>query len=447
MTQATARATEGNAAVDAALERLYRFHPKRIDLSLGRLYRLLSALGNPHTRLPPVLHVAGTNGKGSVVAFARAMLEAAGHRVHAYTSPHLVRFNERIRLAGDLISDDHLVDILERCETANGEEPITYFEVTTAAAFLAFSEMPADALLLEVGLGGRLDATNVVDRPAATAITRISMDHMQFLGDTLSAIAAEKAGIVKPGVPLVVGPQAAGVDGDAVLEVIGAKAAGAGAPMLAPGRDWSVSVDGETFALRIGAADRTFPLPALPGAHQIGNAATAILATERYAAAAGLAIDDAAIRRGLATVSWPARLQRLTRGPLVQAAPEGSTLWLDGGHNDSAGQALADWLAKAGDADGRPLHLICGMLESKAPVDFLTPLARHAASLTAIPIPGEPATLTAELMAGYAQAAGMPGIRTASGPAEAMASLPPAPARVLICGSLYLAGAVLAENG
>jgi dihydrofolate synthase/folylpolyglutamate synthase len=447
VTQATAGASDAQAAVDAALARLYRFHPKRIDLSLGRLTRLLAALGDPHTRLPPVLHVAGTNGKGSVVAFARAMLEAAGHRVHAYTSPHLVRFNERIRLAGDLIADDHLVDVLERCETANGEAPVTYFEVTTAAAFLAFAEMPADALLLEVGLGGRLDATNVVDRPAATAITRISMDHMQFLGETLAAIAAEKAGIVKPGVPLVVGPQAAGPDGAGVLDVIGARAAAAGAPMLAPGRDWTVVPAADGFRLTADGPDRRFPAPALPGRHQLGNAATAILAAERFAAAAGLALDDAAIRRGLAEVAWPARLQRLTRGPLAGALPAGAELWLDGGHNDSAGQALADWLAARAGDDRRPVHLICGMLESKAPVDFLAPLARHAESLTAVAIPGEPASLTAEEMAGHARRAGIERVALAADPAEALAALPPAPARVLICGSLYLAGAVLRETG
>jgi len=447
VTTSSAAAADRAAAVDAALDRLYRFHPKRIDLSLGRLTRLLSALGEPHLALPPVLHVAGTNGKGSVVAHARAMLEAAGHRVHVYTSPHLVRFNERIRLAGEAIADDHLVAVLERCETANGEAPITYFEVTTAAAFLAFAETPADALLLEVGLGGRLDATNVVPRPAATAITRISMDHMQFLGDTLTAIAAEKAGIVKSGVPLVVGPQAPGRDGEAVLGVIDAKAVAEGAPALMPGRDWTVAADAGGFRLETAAGARIFPQSHLPGAHQIANAATAILATERYAAAAGLALDEAAIRHGLATVDWPARLQRLTRGPLAEAMAPGSDLWLDGGHNDSAGRALADWLAAERARDPRPVHLVCGMLESKAPVDFLTPLAAEAESLTAVPIANEPAGLPPEALAGFARAAGLARVATAVDPRAALAALPRHPARVLICGSLYLAGAVLAENG
>lgn len=429
-----------DTAVADALDRLKRLHPKRIDLSLGRMTRLLAALGDPHLSLPPVIHVAGTNGKGSTVAFLRAFLEAAGHRVHAYTSPHLVRFHERIRVAGDQISDQALVDILERCEAVNGEAPITYFEVTTCAALLAFAETPADVVLLETGLGGRLDATNVVPRPAATAITRISMDHRNFLGDTIDSIAAEKAGILKPGVPCVLGPQ-----GDpAATATITARADAIGAPLSVHGRDWTVRTDEDGFTLTVGGNGRRFPLPALPGGHQVGNAAAAILCLPHLP----MDIPDAAVRTGLTRVEWPARLQRLRHGPATAMLPAGWDLWLDGGHNDSAGEVLAQWAADRDRRDGRKLHLIAGMLETKDPVEFFTPLAPWAASVTCVPIPDEPVGLTAEGLAAAVRRAGIAPVSTAADVTAAVVALAkdPEPARVLICGSLYLAGAVLKDH-
>lgn len=408
--------------VSAALDRLQALHPKRIDLSLERIRRLLQALGHPEERLPPVVHVAGTNGKGSTLAFLRAMLEAAGYRVHVYTSPHLLRFNERIRLAGRLIGDDHLADILDRTEAANRNAPITYFEVTTAAAFLAFAEMPADILLLETGLGGRLDATNVVARPAATAITRISYDHMQFLGETLAEIAGEKAGILKPGVPCVLAPQR----DPTVRMVIAERARAVGATLL--------PVDPGDCA--------TLPVPpGLPGPHQAENAATAIrlagiLRTQ------GFAVAGDHIAAGLAGPDWPGRLQNLGGTPLARLLPPGASLWFDGGHNDSAGAALADWAA------ARPagaLHLIVGMSAGKRVADFLAPLAPIAVHCRTVPLSGENPFYPPEELATLARAAGLGDVRSAGTIAAALqefATLPP-PFTVLICGSLYLAGEVL----
>ncbi|MFV3074078.1 bifunctional folylpolyglutamate synthase/dihydrofolate synthase [Niveispirillum fermenti] len=428
--------------LEAALDRMRQLHPVVIDLSLGRIERLLHRLGNPERHLPPTVHVAGTNGKGSTVAFLRAMAEAAGHRVHVYTSPHLVRFNERIRLAGDLIGDDALADILEEVERANDGDAITFFEVTTAAAFLAFARQPADLLLLEVGLGGRLDATNVIASPAVSLLTRISLDHTQFLGPTLAEIAAEKAGIVKPGRPVVAGPQADPV----AAQVFTDRAAAVGAPLSLHGRDWHVTATADGFRFTDAARRLDLPPPGLAGAHQIHNAGLAIAATAHLP----LAIGDAAIRTGLARVEWPARLQRLRRGPLVEHLPAGWELYLDGGHNDSAGEVLAAQLARW-TADGRPLDLVFGMLGSKRPLDFLAPLAAHVRRLRAVSIPGEPNSVSAGDAAGFARQAGMEAGDdadvTAALRALAQAAAGAPPARVLICGSLYLAGTVLATNG
>lgn len=424
-------------ALEAALDRLTHLHPKRIDLSLDRVEALLAALGHPQHRLPPVIHVAGTNGKGSTVAFLRAYLEAAGRTVHVYTSPHLVRFNERIRVAGRIIETDALVPLLERVEAAVGRNPITFFEATTAAAFLAFAETPADALVLEVGLGGRLDATNVVERPAVTVVTRISYDHPQFLGTEIAGIAREKAGIARRGVPLIVGPQPDPV----VVETIRAHADAVGAEAHFHGEDWAVAPYGDGFRLTVDQGIRSYPAPALPGPHQRINAATAIRALDL----SGLAVPDAAIRQGLANVEWPARLQRLQHGPLVEATPPGWEVWLDGGHNDSAGEVLADWLATLPPA---PLHIVCGMIETKTPVDFLSPLARFGGVLRAVAIPGEQASLPAEAIAGHARTAGFGDVATAPDLVSAVADARgTASGRVLVCGSLYLAGRVLAENG
>lgn len=427
--------------LEAALDRMRQLHPVVIDLSLGRIERLLAALGHPERRLPPTVHVAGTNGKGSTVAFLRAMAEAAGHRVHVYTSPHLVRFNERIRLAGALIGDDDLADILEEVETANDGHPITFFEVTTAAAFLAFARVPADLLILEVGLGGRLDATNVIDAPVVSLLTRISLDHTQFLGPTLRDIAGEKAGIIKPGRPAIAGPQA-----DPVANAVFAeRAAALSAPLFLHGRDWSVTPTDTGFRFQDAARTLDLPPPGLMGAHQVDNAGLAIAATAHLP----LTIAGDAIRRGLAAVEWPARLQRLTRGPLPDLLPAGWDLFLDGGHNDSAGEVLARQLARW-NSDGRPLDMVFGMLGSKRPLDFLTPLAPHVRRLRAVAIPGEPNSVTAEDAAAFARTAGMdaaasPDVERAVAELAALAGQGE-PARLLICGSLYLAGTVLAHN-
>ncbi|MBB3262758.1 dihydrofolate synthase/folylpolyglutamate synthase [Azospirillum sp. OGB3] len=424
---------------DPVLDRLKGLHPKVIDLSLDRVHRLLAALDHPERRLPPVVHVAGTNGKGSTLAFLRAMLEAAGLRVHVYTSPHLVRFHERIRLAGTLIDDDRLAALLEECEVANGGGPITFFEVTTVAALLAFARVPADVVLLETGLGGRLDATNVVDRPAVTAITRISYDHRQFLGDTLEAIAGEKAGIFKPGVPAVIFPQPA----EEAARTLAIRAETVGAPV----HGWSVTPTEGGFRFESSRRRIDLPLPGLAGAHQIVNAGVALACLDHLP----VEVDDAAVRRGLAAVEWPARLQRLTRGPLAQALPAGWELWLDGGHNDSAGEVLAVQAARwAQKEPERALLLVYGMLASKEPREFLGPLAPFVTAARTVAIPGEEASLTAEDTAAATRACGIADSAAAADVGSALEDLKgrvDGPARLLICGSLYLAGTVLAENG
>jgi dihydrofolate synthase / folylpolyglutamate synthase len=428
-----------NPASEAVLERLTRLHPKIIDLSLSRVERLLAALGHPEQQLPPVVHVAGTNGKGSVLAYLRAILEAAGRRVHVYTSPHLVHFNERIRLAGRLIDEDALVDLLEQCEIANDGHPITFFEITTAAAFLAFAREPADLLLLETGLGGRLDATNVIDRPLVTAITPISYDHMQFLGDTLALIAGEKAGILKPGVPAAIGPQLA-----EAMQVIKSRAALLQAPLHCHGRDWSVepSAAGLVYDGRSGRLE--LPAPNLPGRHQLSNAGVALACLELMGPE--FAPSQGQMATGLRHAEWPARLQQLTKGPLSELLPEGSELWLDGGHNQAAGEVLAD-MAKGW--QDRPLYLVFGMLDTKEPRQFLRPLSPLVRSLVAVPVPGEHASLSTAAAAEHARAVGISASEAADAQAAvaAIAQSTTQPCRILICGSLYLAGSVLAENG
>lgn len=418
---------------DAILQRMMALHPKVIDLTLDRMGRCLEAVGNPHEHLPPVIHVAGTNGKGSTQAMIRAGLEAEGKTVHAYTSPHLARFHERIRVAGKIISEDRLTDILDEVYAKNGGGQITYFEITTVAAFLAFVREKADWTLLEVGLGGRHDATNVVDHPRLTIITKVDLDHQQFLGETLAEIAYQKAGIIKRGVPVVIGPQH-----DESLAVMEAEAARFGAPVLAFGQHWHVGEERGRMVFQDEHGLLDLPFPNLRGPHQIGNAGMALAALRH------LGYGETACEGAVTNAFWPARMQRLKEGPLVDAAPE-AELWLDGGHNPAAGDALAETLARMPE---RPTHLICGMLSTKDVAGYLRPLAAHAQSLHAVAIPGETATLPAEDTAAAADSVGLAAVVSGS-VGEALDDIVSRDrtARVLICGSLYLAGSVLRENG
>lgn len=428
--------------VDAILARLLALHPKRIDLSLDRVWRILDRLGHPERRIPPVIHVAGTNGKGSTIAFMRAILEAAGQRVHVYTSPNLVRLNERFRLGGTgaLVSDDEIADVLAECEAANGDAPITVFEIETAAAFVLFARNAADVTLLEVGLGGRLDATNVIERPLASVITPVSMDHMEYLGDTLAKIAAEKAGIIKRGVPVIVSPQA-----DEALAPIERQADRLRAPLHVAGQQWSVMPERGRLVYQDEAGLLDLPSPRLFGRHQFDNAGAAIAALR----ACGLALPGRAFERGLLAAEWPARMQRLATGRLAALVPEGAELWLDGGHNADGGRAVSAAVADLEERVSRPLVLIVGMLSTKDPSAFLRNFAGLALRIVGVPI-GQDKTLPAETIAEAARAAGIPA-DPCLGIEEALAfvaafDLEPPP-RILITGSLYLAGEALALNG
>jgi len=425
---------------DAILERLLSLHPKSIDLTLERMWRLLAALGHPERDLAPVIHVAGTNGKGSTTAMIRAGLEAAGETCNVYTSPHLARFHERIRLGGRLIAEPALAAALEECERVNAGEPITFFEITTCAALLAFARNPADWTLLEVGLGGRLDATNVTDRPALTVITPVSFDHQQFLGETLAEIAGEKAGILKPGVACVVGPQR-----EEALAVIEARAEAVGAPLILAGRDWTAWREGGRFVFQDEDGLLDLDPPALAGGHQIENAGAAV---------AGLrALGHGDPAAALTRASWPARLQRLAPGA-IPGAPAGAELWLDGGHNEAAGEVLAAHMAALEERRAAPLHLIVGMLESKDPAAFLRHFAGLAKSVRTVTIPGASASWSAEALAEAGRRAGL-AATPAAGVRDAAAELArdaegvggDAAPRVLICGSLYLAGWLLRRIG
>ncbi|WP_136441899.1 bifunctional folylpolyglutamate synthase/dihydrofolate synthase [Pacificoceanicola onchidii] len=417
---------------DVILDRMMALHPKVIDLVLDRVWRLLEALDRPEKKLPPVIHLAGTNGKGSTQAMLRAGLEGAGKTVHAYTSPHLARFHERIRLAGELITEEHLTAILDECYAANGGKVITYFEITTCAAMLAMARTPADFTLLETGLGGRLDATNVVEKPALTILTPISMDHEQFLGNTLAKIAGEKAGILKRGVPCVVGPQP-----EEAMDVIEARAEALGAPLIAHGQHWHAYEERGRLVYQDETGLLDLPLPNLPGAHQIENAGAAL------AALRALNCGETAFEAAVSEAFWPARMQRLKEGALCESVPQ-AELWLDGGHNPAAGEALAAHLARL---PARPTHLICGMLNTKDASGFLKPLAKQAQSLTAVPIPGEANTLPAVDLASMAQNNGHTTAisETVTEALHTITEKDPQ-ARILICGSLYLAGHVLREN-
>ena len=427
--------------MDAIVARLHGLHPRLIDLSLDRLVSLLAKLGHPELRLPPVLHVAGTNGKGSCCAFLRAIGEAAGMRVHVYTSPHLVRFNERIRIAGELVSDDGLSAALEHIERVNDGAPITVFEVITAVALYLFAENPAELCVLEVGLGGRGDATNVIARPAACAITSISLDHREMLGDTIALIAAEKAGILKPDVPVAIGRQPR-----EALDVLLASASQMRAPVALRDRDWHIELQGAGLRYHDARGVLDLPAPALPGTHQIDNAGIAIAAMR--AAMAGLpgsvfraGLAGGAFSAGLAGAQWPARLQRLT-GRLAAMLPADWELWLDGGHNPGAGLALAEHLAGWSD---RPVHLIIGMKQAKDSIATLRPLLALAAGIWAVAEPGQHLALPVETIIAASGGVARPGPTLSA--ALAKVSRETGPARVLICGSLYLAGEALKQDG
>ncbi|HEY9080559.1 folylpolyglutamate synthase/dihydrofolate synthase family protein [Magnetovibrio sp.] len=440
-------------STETILTRLLALHPKLIDLSLERLERLLEALDHPERKLPPVVHVAGTNGKGSTVAFLRAFVEAAGYRAHVYTSPHLVTFNERIRLAGQIIDDDELNAVLEECERANAGQPITFFEITTAAAFLAFSRHDADVVILETGLGGRLDATNVIEQPRLTCITPVSIDHQQYLGETIEDITGEKAGILKAGVPCVVAAQGTRA-GEKVLKK---KAKEVGAPLIWEGADWFARSAGGRRSQADsgmlykghgaqGEIERAFPTPALEGRHQMRNAALAIACAE--ALAPEFDISDAAIKMGLKTVTWPGRMQRLTTGPLADQLAEGWELWLDGGHNRSAAEMIAQHTRQW---RGMDLWVVYGALNQRPPLDFLKPLEGKVRGMRCVTIPDQENALHADEGAEVARQLNM-NVKTADSVETAIGSIidacqGQAPGRILICGSLYLAGHVLKTNG
>jgi dihydrofolate synthase / folylpolyglutamate synthase len=425
------------------MARFLALHPKKIDLSLGRMERILPLIGNPQLRLPAAIHVAGTNGKGSTIAFMRAMLEAAGKRVHVYTSPHLVRFHERIRLAGQLVGEAELADAFKRCEAANGGDPITVFEITTAAALMLFAEVPADVLLLEVGLGGRYDATNVIASPAVSVITPVSLDHMEYLGTSIAKIALEKAGILKGGAMAILADQCA--EGMAVLEREAARVRAKG-PLIG-GQDFSTHEEHGRMVYQdeIGLLD--LPLPRLPGRHQLLNAGTAIAALRH-----GLPgmVDDQAIAKGMKSVTWPARLQKLT-GNTLKLAPKGAEVWLDGGHNEDGGRVLSTAMRDISEQGAdRPLVMIVGMLSTKDPSAFLGHFKGMADRLFAIGIAGQDAARPAGEVTEEAQRSGLQA-ETAASLADALSRIKTrygtVRPRILICGSLYVAGEALAFDG
>lgn len=441
----TLPAPRSTPPLDTLLKRLLSLHPKRIDLTLERMWRVLEALGHPQRQLAPVIHVAGTNGKGSVIAFLRAILEAAGLAVHTYTSPHLVRINERFRIGrrggGMLVGDGELAEALALCERANGDAPITVFEMETAAAFTLFANHPADVVLLEVGLGGRLDATNVIDRPLASVIAPVGMDHLEFLGDTLIKIATEKAGIIKPGAPVVVARQL-----PEAMAVIERQAGRAAAPIFAEGQEWTVAAESGRLVYQDERGLLDLPAPRLFGRHQFDNAGLAI-ATLRAAGVEDLPAH--AFETGVARAEWPARMQRLGPGPLTALAPVDAEVWLDGGHNADGGRVAAAALADLEDRVPRPLVLIAGMLANKDCAAFLsnfTGLTRH---VVAVPVPDQEKGLPPERLAETARQLGMRAAMAAD-VGEALRALAQlaydVSPRILITGSLYLAGAVLAAN-
>ena len=433
-------------AADREIEHLMTLHPKGFDLSLDRVTRLLERLGNPQDRLPPVIHIAGTNGKGSCAAFSRALLEAAGHLVHVHTSPHLVNWAERYRLAaeggGKLVDDDVFAEAIARVAKANAGQTITVFEILTAATFVLFSEHPAEAAVIEVGLGGRFDATNVIKRPAVSVIMPISMDHEAYLGDRVELIAAEKAGIMKRGCPVVIGAQ----ESDTALQVLIETAERLDCPTVVYGQDFLAFEENGRMVYQDEDGLMDLPLPRLPGRHQYANAAAAIAAVK----AAGFEIGHRAAERAMTHVAWPARMQKLTQGKLVELAPKGADIWLDGGHNPGAGVVIAEALAEQEEKNPRPLILIAGMINTKDQTGYFSAFKGLARHVYTVPVTNSDAGVPNDELALRAEEAGL-SAEPVSSVASALMLLRdswdgPAP-RILIGGSLYFAGAVLAENG
>ena len=436
------------SSAEREINALMALHPKGFDLSLGRISRLLERLGNPHEKLPPVIHVAGTNGKGSTTAFCRSILEAQGLEVHVHTSPHLVNWHERFRIGaeggGHLVGDEVLADAVRRVAEANRGETITVFEILTAVMFVLFSEHPADAAVIEVGLGGRFDATNVIAHPAVSVIMSISLDHQAYLGDRVELIAAEKAGIIKPGSPVVIGAQTE----DAARGVLVETAERLGCPLSVYGQDFFAVEENGRLAYQDDEELLDLPLPKLAGRHQQANAAAAIRALK----SAGFALTEQSITEGLLNVSWPGRLERLTHGRLVEGAMDGVEFWIDGGHNPGAGQVIAEAMANLNDRESRPLFLITGMINTKDPVGYFEAFAGMARHVFTVPVPDSDASLDPDFLADTADEAGL----TAE-PAESVEAAIAAicsnwnglerPPRILIGGSLYLLGDVLRVNG
>nr|WP_174010400.1 folylpolyglutamate synthase/dihydrofolate synthase family protein [Rhizobium rhizogenes] len=444
-------AMDQSAVSEAAqeIDKLMGLHPKGYDLSLDRITRLLDILGNPQNKLPPVIHVAGTNGKGSVTAFCRALLEAGGYSVHVHTSPHLVNWHERYRIAvkggrGELVADAVFAEVLRRIADANGGEKITVFEILTAATFTLFAEHPADAAVIEVGLGGRFDATNVISEPAVSVIMPISLDHQPYLGDRVELIAAEKAGIMKAGRPVVIGHQ----DYDAALDVLISTAERLRCPTAVFGQDFSAHEEYGRLVYQDEFGLGDLPLPRLPGRHQYANAAAAIRAVK----AAGFTVTEAMMEKAMISVEWPGRLQRLTEGELLPHAPEGAEIWVDGGHNPGAGEVIAEAMASFEERQPRPLFLIIGMINTKDPVGYFKAFTGLAEKVYCVPIRGSEAMIDPVILANSAYDAGlvaepMSTVRQALDEIRELA-VPNMPApRILIGGSLYLVGDVLADNG
>lgn len=433
---------------EAEIDKLMGLHPKGYDLSLDRIRRLLEVLGDPHLKLPPVIHVAGTNGKGSATAFCRALLEAQGLSVHVHTSPHLVRWHERYRIGvkggpGQIVEDGLFADALRRVAEANGGKPITVFEILTAVTFILFSEQPADVVVLEVGLGGRFDATNVVEKPAVCIVQPISLDHQAYLGDRVELIAAEKAGIMKRGVPVVIGHQ----EFDGAKDVLISTAERLDCPLAVFAQDFLAYEEFGRLVYQDEFGLMDLPLPRLPGRHQIGNAATAIRAVK----AAGYTVTEEIAEKAMLSVEWPGRLQRLTEGRLVERAPQGAEIWLDGGHNPGAGEVIAEAMAAMEERQARPLHLVIGMINTKDPIGFFRAFVDIAHNVYTVPILGSDVGLDPVALAQSAAEAGLKALPMGSlGQAldaireRSEGGIPP---RIMIGGSLYLAGNVLAENG